>query len=116
MAAAKAAAPCCARTEAEPLDSRSAVSGVLALERDDEIDDPTPCWGASSRRACRSYRASRSSPRVDLDELPSWVLWRSDDNGNQFEMERFRSYAKAELHERIYTNRGHKQLYWIRPA
>jgi hypothetical protein len=55
-------------------------------------------------------------PRVELGELPVWVLWRQDDNGNQVEMDRFRSYAKAELHERIYTDRAHRQSYWIRPA
>ena len=55
-------------------------------------------------------------PQVDLAELPVWSLCREDDNGNQFEIDRYRSYAKAELYERIYTDRGHRQSYWIRPG
>lgn len=56
------------------------------------------------------------SPEVELAELPVWVLWREDDNGNRVEIDRYRSYAKAELDERLYTERGHRQSYWIRPG
>ena len=55
-------------------------------------------------------------PAVNLAELPVWALWREDDNANRFEMERYRSYSKAELHERIYRERGHKQFYWVDPV
>jgi hypothetical protein len=55
-------------------------------------------------------------PMVDLAELPVWALWRVDDNANNFEMARYRSYAKAELQERIYRERGHRQFYWVDPV
>lgn len=55
-------------------------------------------------------------PRVDLSRLPTWALWRQDDNGNRFEMARFRSYAKACAQEQLFTARGHKQNYWVEEA
>jgi hypothetical protein len=55
-------------------------------------------------------------PQVDLTRLPVWVLWRQDDNGNRFEMARFRSYAKAQAQAQIFTDRGHRQVYWVEPA
>lgn len=55
-------------------------------------------------------------PQVELARLPVWVLWRQDDNGNRFEMARFRSYAKACAQERMFTARGHRQSYWVEPA
>jgi hypothetical protein len=56
------------------------------------------------------------APEIELAELPVWVLWREDDNGNRVEIDRYRSYAKAELDERLHTDRGHRQSYWIRPG
>jgi len=53
------------------------------------------------------------SPAIDLSDLPLWALWRQDDNGNRFEVARLRSYAKACLQEQIFTDRGHKQTYWV---
>jgi len=55
-------------------------------------------------------------PSIDLSGLPVWALWRQDDNGNRFEVARFRSYAKACLQEQIFTDRGHKQTYWVEPG
>lgn len=55
-------------------------------------------------------------PQVDVRRLPAWALWRQDDNGNRFEMARYRSYAKARAQWQLYTDRGHKQTYWIEPA
>lgn len=54
--------------------------------------------------------------QVDLTRLPTWVLKRQDDNGNGFEMARFRSYAKARAQEQMYTARGHRQIYWVEPG
>lgn len=34
-------------------------------------------------------------PTIDIEQLPVWSLWRVDHNGNEFEMARDRSYAKA---------------------
>lgn len=50
---------------------------------------------------------------VDIDALPSWALWRQDNNGNRFEMDRFRSYAKAAAQQQMYEDRGHGQMYWV---
>lgn len=55
-------------------------------------------------------------PAVDLAELPVWALWREDDNANKFEMDRYRSYAKATRDEQIYRDRGHRQFYWVDPV
>ncbi|WP_346674074.1 hypothetical protein [Nannocystis sp. SCPEA4] len=41
---------------------------------------------------------------------------RQDDNGNAFELARFRSHAKACAQEHVFTARGHRQLYWVEPA
>lgn len=56
------------------------------------------------------------SSAIDRADLPAWGLWRQDDNGNRFEVARFRSYAKACAQEQIFTDRGHKQTYWVEPA
>jgi hypothetical protein len=55
-------------------------------------------------------------PRVDLARLPVWALMRQDDNGNVFEIARLRAYSKACAQARVFTDRGHKQLYWVEPA
>ena len=60
--------------------------------------------------------ALRIDPRVDLAKLPSWVMWRCDDDDNSFEMARFRSYAKACAQAQMYTARGHRQTYRVGPA
>lgn len=56
------------------------------------------------------------NPAVELEQLPRWALWREDDNANQFEIDRFRSYSKAIAQERMYTARGHRQFYWVDSA
>ena len=53
---------------------------------------------------------------VDLAQLPVWSFWREDDNANRFEIERFRSYAKAEAQVELFRARGHRQFYWVEPA
>lgn len=55
-------------------------------------------------------------PDIDPTQLPQWALWREDDNGNRFEIERYRCYAKAVEQERIFTARGHRQSYWVDPV
>lgn len=52
-------------------------------------------------------------PDVDLSRLPTWALWREDDYANRFEIARFHSYAKAFAQERMFTARGHRQIYWV---
>lgn len=56
------------------------------------------------------------NPAIDRARLPVWALWRQDDSGNHFEIAQFRSYAKACAQQRMYTQRGHKQMYWVDPA
>ena len=51
---------------------------------------------------------TRSAPAPAARE---WALWRQDDNGNRFEMQRSCSRAKLEELEAMYERRGHKQLY-----
>lgn len=53
---------------------------------------------------------------IDLTRLPTWTLWREDFNNNRFEVARYHSYAKARAQERVFTDRGHHQTYWVEPA
>lgn len=55
-------------------------------------------------------------PRVQVATLPVWQLWRLDDNGNEFQMETFRSRAKALETQARFEARGHRQSYFVRPA
>jgi len=45
-----------------------------------------------------------------------WVLVRTDDNGNDFEVARFADREEAEEERRTYEAKGHKQLYAVRTA
>jgi hypothetical protein len=42
-----------------------------------------------------------------------WVVWRMDDNGNQFEIARFPSLEEAHKLAKEFESRGHKQTYWV---
>jgi hypothetical protein len=52
-------------------------------------------------------------PDIDLAALPTWSLWREDDNCNRFEMDRFHSYAKAIAQQQMFEARKHRQVYWV---
>lgn len=43
----------------------------------------------------------------------SFVVMRTDDNGNDFEVTRVATRSEAEALTRELETRGHKQLYWI---
>jgi hypothetical protein len=45
-----------------------------------------------------------------------WIVWRQDDNGNQFEVARKTSRADAEELAAAMEARGHKQLFWVTNA
>lgn len=45
-----------------------------------------------------------------------YELWRQDDNGNQALIEVLPCRADANAKVKMYTERGHKQLYWCQPA
>lgn len=62
---------------------------------------------------------------IEVDELPEvqseiepgkWVLSRLDDNDNEVEMFRFPLKEMADNAKRIYTERGHKQSYYVRKS
>ena len=42
-----------------------------------------------------------------------WKLIRQDDNGNQSEISRFSSLAKARRELAAFEKRAHKQTYWL---
>lgn len=43
-----------------------------------------------------------------------FVVYRVDDNGNEFEMQTFNSHSEAEAFAMDYERRGHKQIYLIK--
>lgn len=48
--------------------------------------------------------------------LKKYELWRQDDNGNQAMIEVLPCRADANAKVKMYTDRGHKQMYWCRPS
>jgi hypothetical protein len=42
-----------------------------------------------------------------------FVLWRMDDNGNEFVVARYERREDAEAARDRYEARGHKQMYWV---
>jgi hypothetical protein len=46
----------------------------------------------------------------------TWIVWRQDDNGNQFEVAQHDSRAGAEAQAATMEARGHKQTYWVAAA
>jgi hypothetical protein len=44
-----------------------------------------------------------------------WVVWRRDDNGNEYEVVRHDSEADAEEMVAEFESRRHKQDYWVAP-
>lgn len=58
----------------------------------------------------------------DLDKISDAIkftpyeLWRQDDNGNQALIEVLPCRADANAKVKMYTDRGHKQMYWCKPS
>jgi hypothetical protein len=50
------------------------------------------------------------------DRPRRWVVWRQDDNGNRFEVNRYGSRAEADEVAATMEARGHKQIYWVAEA
>jgi len=50
-----------------------------------------------------------------MADLP-WALWRVDDNGSRFLVERFASEAEARASAERFEARAHKQHYWVERA
>ena len=47
------------------------------------------------------------------DRPRRWIVWRQDDNGNRFEVNRYGSRAEADEVAATMEARGHKQIYWV---
>lgn len=54
-----------------------------------------------------------TSPEPDANR--TWTVYRQDDNGNQFVVEKHLSPEEAERLVRVFEARGHKQVYWAQP-
>ena len=50
----------------------------------------------------------------DLIAGPNYSVYRVDDNGNEFEMERFYEECFAKKYAKEFQSRGHKQSYFTR--
>lgn len=55
-------------------------------------------------------------PRVDLGQVPVWVLYSTGDGGVRREIARFRSYAKAHAQAQSSASKTPGQKFWIEPA
>jgi hypothetical protein len=61
--------------------------------------------------------AADDEPGPAATEPPDrWIVWRQDDNGNQFEVARKDSRAEAGELAAAMEARGHKQTYWVARA
>jgi hypothetical protein len=67
---------------------------------------------------CAEFGISRQDLKwLSSDLSPrAWLLWRLDDNGNQEPMWYFKEARFAEAVAKFYTDRGHKQLYFVESA
>lgn len=45
--------------------------------------------------------------------MPTWALWRQDDNGNRARVQTFTGYRKARAELARFEALGHKQTYWL---
>lgn len=66
-------------------------------------------------KICAAFKlAAQDLPWVspDLGERP-WALWRLDDNNNRTVMAYFKDRRLAERAAQMYTQRGHRQLYYV---
>ena len=54
-----------------------------------------------------------ANPSVFTEGLGAFGLYRLDDNGNTVLMQVHESRRVAAYHQKVYEDRGHKQLYWV---
>ena len=53
--------------------------------------------------------------QISEDLSPAkWVLYRQGDDGNEVELERFLQEHLANHHMKVFSERGHKQCYFVR--
>lgn len=61
----------------------------------------------------RTDVAEPSNPSRERGRLPCFELWRQDDNGQRFLVDRFATRTLAEARLAELTRSLHKQIYWI---
>jgi hypothetical protein len=89
-----------------------ALHNVLAL-------DGTPlAWTRGHGQAMTWFNHQRHDGRVaDTGSADRrWIVWRQDDNGNRYVVQRFAARAEAEARASELEARGHRQMYWVAPA
>lgn len=88
-------------------ETRSAIIYIRSIESDSQlaIDEVLQTFEITSRELvwCVEY----------LGPAP-WVLTRLDDNGNEFEIQRFLLEQSAQWIKLQYEKKGHKQAYFVR--
>jgi hypothetical protein len=84
------------------------VDRLLALGATMVADRRADGWAVLADPAGNEFCVTRSSA-----ERARWVVWRQDDNGNRFEVNRFESREDAERLAATMETRGHKQIYWV---
>lgn len=61
--------------------------------------------------------AYASEPASDcLAGEKKFEVWRQDDNGNKFVVEKFATREEAEASAKTFSDRGHKQHYWVQES
>ena len=93
---------------------RNARGEFIVIYRSPSFDDAT-AFAALLQAKVRPPRwVVGPFPEADLDLAgPGWGLYRQDDNGNRFLIERRASRLDAELRAAEMEALGHKQMYWV---
>lgn len=83
----------------------------VSIEVSASVREPQALLG----RILAALDLDRSEVEWENDQLraKAWRLWRQDDNGNTFHVQRYASASEAKNAMRLFEERGHKQSYWI---
>jgi hypothetical protein len=69
------------------------------------------------QQLCFSTTSTRSSPgSKSVSQQVQWELWRIDDHGTEFLIAKFNNEEEAKAREKELTDRGHKQVYFLRQS
>ena len=88
---------------------------VMSASRHDRM----PFWmraGHHGRMSIERSVPSDDERAAGSREPGRWIVWRQDDNGNQFEVVRKNSRGEADDVAAAMQARGHKQTYWVAAA
>ncbi len=61
------------------------------------------------------FMSAPEPPDLSSQTPGTWTVYRQDDNGNRFVVERQLSREEAERMAAEFEARGHKQVYWVEP-